>query len=142
MKTCSYCGKEFSDDATICVIDGNPLVVNNVSLPSIEPCVASKPYQSPGVRAAIISGTIFLFISFRIVALGHGLVLFKIGAVTSVLLGCAVAVSVVVLCSRRSRKVWPWMLVIPVTLVSYIVFARLFLLAISIVLGFLKKDSH
>ena len=59
MKKCPYCGKEYSDDATVCVIDENPLDES-------QPETASNEDKSPsagfGIRAmARIIDTIFTF---------------------------------------------------------------------------------
>src|SRR5258706_16401574 len=44
MKSCPYCGKEYPDDETICSIDRNPLLDNNLQPPvSNEQIVAALP---------------------------------------------------------------------------------------------------
>jgi len=45
MKKCSYCGKEFPDTATVCDIDGRPLLDPNAPVPSSQTPRPSREYQ-------------------------------------------------------------------------------------------------
>ena len=82
MKTCSYCGKEHPDDATVCSIDGYPLeeVVPTTSPPSspgIQTISKRLVYIGPlraGIVCAIVYGCLSLvFVPFVLLAslLGH-----------------------------------------------------------------------
>jgi hypothetical protein len=48
MKTCSYCGREYSDEAAVCAIDQNPLVISKPkpSIPTIETTPLAKKFRS------------------------------------------------------------------------------------------------
>src|SRR5215471_11402258 len=43
VRTCSYCGKEYSDEATACAIDGRPLI--DPSKPAVEAPLEEKPRE-------------------------------------------------------------------------------------------------
>ncbi len=52
MKKCTWCGKEYSDDASICAIDQSPLVSDPPALPVPEsqPETGSAPPEEPAVQ--------------------------------------------------------------------------------------------
>jgi hypothetical protein len=56
MKKCTYCGKEFPDDASVCDLDGNPLVDPNAAGPSSDTRKAPKEYQRLPGRGTLMEG--------------------------------------------------------------------------------------
>src|SRR5208283_967032 len=53
MKTCSYCGKEYPDDADVCTIDQSPLVLSTPK-PLTDPS-GSPPKNQPITTQSILS---------------------------------------------------------------------------------------
>jgi len=138
MKKCDYCGKDYPDEADTCAVDGNPLTAC-LSVPPMQAEAAGIQRISAVVRAAIVSGAIFLLGAARILVIASGPALLMMLA--SVLLACLVAIAVVALLSRRSPKLWSWLRVIIVTLVSYIGVGLLFL-ALAFGLSFVARSLH
>jgi hypothetical protein len=72
MKKCTYCGKEHSDEATTCEIDGQPLEpVILQPKPALEGCTHKKELTriSP-LRAGIISGVLYGVMALIFVPIG------------------------------------------------------------------------
>ncbi len=56
MKKCPYCGKEFPDDASVCDLDGQPLVDPNAPGPSSDARKAGKEYRRLPGRGSLMEG--------------------------------------------------------------------------------------
>ena len=63
MKKCSYCGKEFPDTATVCDIDGRPLVDPNAPEPPSQTPRTRKEYQRLPGRGTQVDGDRWLAVS-------------------------------------------------------------------------------
>jgi hypothetical protein len=63
MKKCSYCGKEFSDTATACDIDGRPLIDLNAPDPSSQTPRAPREYQRLPGRGTQVEGNRWLAVT-------------------------------------------------------------------------------
>jgi len=50
MKKCSYCGKEYPDDATVCAVDQNPLVTIGQSAAPVAATAAKPSVPAPAAR--------------------------------------------------------------------------------------------
>ncbi len=55
MKKCSYCGKEYPDEATVCVIDSQPLVSEDAGVPPTKPKQTSVPPATNPVKPALMT---------------------------------------------------------------------------------------
>ena len=141
MKQCTYCGKAFPDEATVCEIDGNPLQITSTPLETIKPAADLLAGRKSAIRAAMVAGVIFLFIASKFATSDQRISWIMAGALALVTLTCGATVMLVFFFSRRSHQVWSWVLVIPVTLVSYFVLIRLFIFAVRIALGFMVNGS-
>ena len=141
MKQCTYCGKAFPDEATVCEIDGNPLQITSTPLETIKPAADLLAGRKSAIRAAMVAGVIFLFIASKFANSDQRISWIIAGSLALVLLTCGATVMLVFFFSRRSHQVWSWVLVIPVTLVSYLVFTRLFVFALRIVLHLIGIGS-
>jgi hypothetical protein len=60
MKKCSYCGKEYPDDATMCALDGEPLVGAGESASllgtSVVPADLNDPVRAAGKHKMLVGG--------------------------------------------------------------------------------------
>ena len=65
MKTCSYCGKKYPDDATVCELDQNPLVLFKPK-PPIDSFSPSKKHQS--IKQPITGSRILSIGGFAVLA--------------------------------------------------------------------------
>lgn len=142
MKRCTKCGKDYPDEATACAIDGQPLAAISPTPPPSQGESAAVRPGSPIVRAAIVSGVIFLLGVLRIAAFARGQSdppIFKMLAI--VLMACVVAIGVVAFWSRRTRTPWPWGRVIVVTFLSCVGFG-IFCLALGVAVAFFSKGPH
>jgi hypothetical protein len=63
MKSCSYCGKEFADDTTVCPFDGEPVVEKNANLKKTasQPAAARKTFDVKLLSPISFSGTYRVF---------------------------------------------------------------------------------
>ncbi len=142
MKTCTYCGKDYPDEAIACAIDGNPLEAVHPSSPRLE---IAAVQQGTVVRAATVSAVILILGLFRIVAIAQGQWSASIFImVASVLLACVVAIGVVAFSSRRTRTPWSWLRVIVVTLLSYVGFG-IFCMTLAVMVASISRaliSSH
>jgi hypothetical protein len=139
MKKCSWCGKDYPNEATICAVDGYDLTEVTPPAPPLPEEAATVQQCSTVVRATIVSGAILLFGLMRIAVSANGPALLMM--VASVLVGCLLAIGVVALCSRRSVPPWPWLRVIVVTFISYVGFGLL-CLALALGLRIMARAFH
>ena len=61
MKTCSYCGREYPDDATVCAVDQTPLVAD---VPEAAPAATETAAPEPAVKSssdAVMLGWFFIW---------------------------------------------------------------------------------
>ena len=65
MKTCPYCGKEYPDDAGVCVLDQSPLTPAKPK-PAAEPAIESSP--TPAARPPMTAGYFFYAAIFAVLS--------------------------------------------------------------------------
>jgi hypothetical protein len=63
MKSCSYCGKEYADDTTICPLDGQPVIEKSKNLKKIaaQPAATQKTFDVKLISPISSSGTYRVF---------------------------------------------------------------------------------
>lgn len=63
MKSCSYCGKEYADNTTICPLDGKPVIAKNKYLikPPVHSVAARKAFDAKLISPFSFSGTYRVF---------------------------------------------------------------------------------
>ena len=64
MKTCSYCGKEYVDDVTVCAIDGEPVISRELDQKGfgVQPAPAQKAFTAKLVSPVSSAGTYRIFV--------------------------------------------------------------------------------
>ena len=73
MKQCTYCGKQYSDEASICSVDQQPLKDLSPSPPPFSPASASLPLPASDKQQVIDSEHIKLLAIFHFVVAGLAL---------------------------------------------------------------------
>ncbi len=55
MKKCSYCGKEYPDEATVCAIDGQPMISDDAGVPQTKPNQTSVPLAANPIKPPLMT---------------------------------------------------------------------------------------
>lgn len=92
MKTCTWCGKEYPDEATVCSLDQHPLTSSNPS-----PTAATEVQPSSGwPPQVVVPAVLWLVVNFLLVGL------FTVGA--SFLFGLLTALWAAIDCSKLQSR--------------------------------------
>jgi hypothetical protein len=108
MKRCPYCGKEYSDEYSVCALDDNPLESSD---PKPHGAVAASKATGQHTKAVWMSGAcVIASIAFVFISLPSGSGAFGLAAI----LGCFMAVKVIFFASAIAfivqgfRVHWGW----------------------------------